>query len=249
MKKQNPTAAPLPDSSRSGFTLIELLVVIAIIAILAAMLLPALAAAKAKAKQVACLNDQKQIVLETKMYSDDFNGAIVPYSMPGQLAGPVTGNTGAGATAGRAWQDTLYAYGLKQTNVFSCPANQLVQSLNIGINGNLEYTDGQNPSSLIKETQVMHPDATIYFSDMDAVQPQYKNDPNPDNWKGVGTGSWGEFYTPNQTGFNAQLYRIINRHGKVAVMGWVDGHAQAMKGSQVGLFLPVGDPGNMWDLK
>jgi prepilin-type N-terminal cleavage/methylation domain-containing protein/prepilin-type processing-associated H-X9-DG protein len=91
------------EHKNKGFTLIELLVVIAIIAILAAILFPVFASARAKARQITCISNEKQIGLGFMQYVQDYDEHLplerdCPYAIG--IFSPVE----------REWKDGIYPY-------------------------------------------------------------------------------------------------------------------------------------------
>ncbi len=211
--------------SRRGFTLIELLVVIAIIAVLAALLLPALARARERGHQAACMSNLRQIGLALHMYADDQNGWL-----------PTTTH-GAGTNA--SWIFQLSPYVASVDRIRLCPsdlkAQQRLTNNAASYTQNefvfVDYVDpfGRAIESYRKLDGLRNPSRTITtFEISDAAGVSVMNDHTHSRQWSLG---WSAVTADIQP----------TRHGKSANYLFADPHVESLQAARLKARIECGD--------
>ena len=234
------------SKKKFSFTLIELLVVIAIIAILAAMLLPALGKARAKAQTVKCVGNQKQLGAGVAMYAGDSSDCLpqinvkianVPnlgfVSWKGQIL-PYTSKTVPAVTSQNFRQ--LFSGGVFKCPVWSAaemalPASQTALDFNTGVaaqaGGGYGYNFGDGYGSIPRLGYLTS--STFYITKMGRLT-------NPAETITIGESS-DLTSSSTQAGliYSTDLSWIAGRHdGRTNMpLAWTDGHAGTMRNQEI----------------
>jgi prepilin-type N-terminal cleavage/methylation domain-containing protein len=243
-----------PPQSGGGFTLIELLVVIAIIAILAAILMPVLAKARLKAEQTECLSNQRQLIYAWVIYADENNDKLVVNANNVAIAQNINGwvtnimswdfapspINGQNYDAPSMYNALLGPYCTHAAGIYHCPGDtynaakgprvrsysmdgQMGSAVVATINGQAQvvnqYGAGQNWQIYNKITDIRNPSPVNAWVFIEEHPDSINDGLFRVNLQGVAADYTGGTYVWND-------YPACN-HGKIGVLAFADGHAQA----------------------
>jgi prepilin-type N-terminal cleavage/methylation domain-containing protein len=206
-----------------AFTLVELLVVIAVIAILAGLLLPAVARAKERARQTACINSVRQQTLAVLMYADENHDILPPTAYLDADGNEVD------------WPALLDPYLNYVARIHLCPSDRVSQLNSYGLN-ELAFVDltDPDPGPPLRLASFRSPTTSVMQGDI-GTEDDFVT-PRPDTLKLTAPGSI--------LNDDADA-RPSTRHLGRCDLGFMDGHGEHLL---LGQFYTNQTPTNKWFL-